>query len=89
MEADANASMAQLLDATQGVVTLEGDGITQVVLGQCNVVCVPRTAKGRLLFDMALYPPVELGTLREAVRLETGEGKMTKLTGGARRQDFR
>lgn len=66
----------------EGVISFEGPGLTQVPPGQASFKMVPESAEGTLVFDAALYPPVELGTLREPVRLEISGGKITKVTGG-------
>jgi leucyl aminopeptidase (aminopeptidase T) len=72
----------------EGVISFEGPGLTQVPPGQASFKMVPQSAEGVVVFDASLYPPVELGTLREPVRLEISHGRITKVTGGQEARIF-
>jgi leucyl aminopeptidase (aminopeptidase T) len=72
----------------QGGRRFEGKGSTQVPPGQSTFGHVPGSAEGTLVFDGAVYPPVEIGVLREPVTLEISKGKITKITGGQEARAF-
>ncbi len=72
----------------EGMVAIEGEGSTQVPPGQANCGHVPDSVEGTLVFDGALYPPTEIGVLREPVRLEVSGGKITEITGGQEAKTF-
>ncbi len=71
-----------------GTVTYEGEGTTQVPPGQSGYPHVPDAIDGILIVDGALFPPTELGVLREPVTLEISHGKITKITGGREAKIF-
>jgi leucyl aminopeptidase (aminopeptidase T) len=72
----------------ESVVSFEGEGSTQVPPGQSSFGHVPGTAEGTLVFDGAIYPPEEIGVLREPVTVEISEGRIVKITGGKEARDF-
>jgi leucyl aminopeptidase (aminopeptidase T) len=67
---------------------VEGRGTCQVPPGQCDFGDVPGSAQGVLVFDGTLYPPAEIGVLREPVTAEVKEGKITRITGGEEARVF-
>jgi leucyl aminopeptidase (aminopeptidase T) len=66
----------------------EGTGTTQVPPGQSSVGHLPGSVEGILVFDGTIYPPTEIGVLRDAVRLEIEKGKIVKITGGREARQF-
>jgi len=56
--------------------------------GQVSWCPLEETINGRLVFDGALYPPTDLGALREPVSLTLVEGKITKVEGGGEAMRF-
>ena len=67
---------------------LEGEGSSQVPPGQASVGFVPGSPEGALVFDGTVYPPAEIGVLREPVTVEVSKGKITKITGGKEAKVF-
>ena len=57
--------------------------------GQVSWCPVEETIAGRLVFDGALWPPMELGALREPVVLEISEGRIVEISGGPEASVFR
>lgn len=57
--------------------------------GQVSWCPVEETINGTLVFDAALFPPAEIGLLKEPVRLTLSEGRVTDITGGAQADYFR
>jgi leucyl aminopeptidase (aminopeptidase T) len=56
--------------------------------GQISWCPVEETINGRLVFDGALWPPAELGKLREPVELTVKNGAVTEVKGGAEAKTF-
>lgn len=56
--------------------------------GQVSWCPVEETINGTLVFDVALFPPSELGLLKEPVRLTFKEGRVTEVYGGAQAEVF-
>lgn len=89
IKVDPKASKGHVLKGGEkGVVRFKGEGSTQVPPGQSSFGHVPHSIEGTLVFDGALYPPGEIGVLREPVRLEISKGKITKITGGQEARAF-
>lgn len=57
--------------------------------GQVSWCPVEETIEGTIVFDAALFPPAEIGLLREPVRLEFKEGRVSEITGGAQAEIFK
>ena len=57
--------------------------------GQVSWCPVEETIEGTLVFDAALFPPSEIGLLKDPVRLEFKEGRVTEITGGAQAEIFK
>ena len=56
--------------------------------GQVSFAPVFETVNGRIVFDGALWPPFELGVLREPISLEVEEGKIREIAGGSEAKTF-
>ncbi len=56
--------------------------------GQVSWCPMEETINGKLVFDAALYPPAELGKLKESVELTLKEGVVTQVTGGSEARIF-
>jgi leucyl aminopeptidase (aminopeptidase T) len=56
--------------------------------GQISWCPVEETINGRIVFDGALWPPAELGKLREPVVLEVKNGVVTAIQGGSEAKIF-
>jgi leucyl aminopeptidase (aminopeptidase T) len=56
--------------------------------GQVSWCPVEETIQGRLVFDGALWPPAELGLLREPVTLTLEKGAITAVEGGSEARTF-
>ncbi len=69
-------------------ISFAGTGSTQVPPGQATFGHVPGRVEGALVFDGAVYPPTEIGVLREPVTLEISKGKITKISGGREARTF-
>ena len=72
----------------EGAINFIGTGSTQVPPGQASFGHLPNSVEGTLVFDGAIYPPTEIGVLREPVTLEIHEGKITKISGGREARTF-
>lgn len=72
----------------KGVVPFEGGGSTQVPPGQSSFGHVPGTADGTIVFDGTIYPPEEIGVLRQPVTLEISKGRIVNITGGQEARVF-
>lgn len=72
----------------EGVIGVPGTGSTQVPPGQSSFGHVPDSIEGTLVFDGAVYPPTEIGVLREPVTLEISKGKITRISGGREARIF-
>jgi leucyl aminopeptidase (aminopeptidase T) len=59
-----------------------GEASTQVPPGQASFGVEPGGIDGTMVFDGTIYPPPEIGVLKELVTLEISEGRITKITGG-------
>jgi leucyl aminopeptidase (aminopeptidase T) len=69
-------------------IRFEGNGSTQTPPGQCIFGHVPDGVEGMLVFDGFVWPPAEIGVLRETVSLEITGGKITKIEGGREAKTF-
>jgi leucyl aminopeptidase (aminopeptidase T) len=85
---DAKGSQGHVLEPGEGAVSFAGTGSTQVPPGQASVGFVPGSIGGTLVCDGAIYPPAEIGVLREPVRLEITEGRITDISGGQEARTF-
>ncbi|MFZ5753636.1 MAG: aminopeptidase [Bacillota bacterium] len=56
--------------------------------GQVSWCPIESTINGTLVFDGALFPPFELGILRNSVKLELREGRVVDIQGGVEAQIF-
>lgn len=56
--------------------------------GQTSWCPVEETITGTLVFDGALWPPAEIGKLKEPIRLTLEQGVVTKIEGGAEADIF-
>ncbi|HHW02229.1 MAG TPA: hypothetical protein GXX35_05395 [Thermoanaerobacterales bacterium] len=56
-------------------------GYPVMLAGQISWCPVESTINGTLVFDGALWPPLELGLLKKPVRLELKEGRIVKIEG--------
>ncbi len=56
--------------------------------GQVSFCPEEETINGRLVFDGALWPPVELGLLRNPVAVTVEKGKITRIEGGTEARVF-
>jgi leucyl aminopeptidase (aminopeptidase T) len=72
----------------EGAGRFEGTGSTQVPPGQSSFGHVADGLEGTLVFDGAIWPPTEIGVLREPVTLEISKGKITKIEGGQEARTF-
>jgi leucyl aminopeptidase (aminopeptidase T) len=63
-------------------------GSTQVAPGQASVGHVSGSIQGTIVFDGALAPPFEVGVLRQPVRLEVTEDRITRISGGPEARTF-
>jgi leucyl aminopeptidase (aminopeptidase T) len=88
IKVDPKGSKGHVLKGGPGVVRFEGKGSTQVPPGQSSFGHVPDTVEGTLVFDGAVYPPAEIGVLREPVTLEVRKGRISKIRGGREAKIF-
>jgi leucyl aminopeptidase (aminopeptidase T) len=72
----------------EGAINFPGTGSTQVPPGQASFGHMPDSVEGTLVFDGAIYPPTEIGVLREPVTIEIHKGKITKISGGREARTF-
>ena len=77
-----------VLTAGVGAVGIKGKGSFQPPPGQTSFGHVSESLEGTLVFDGTIYPPDEIGVLKEPVRLEISKGKITKITGGREAKIF-
>ncbi|HJX37774.1 MAG TPA: hypothetical protein VJ714_04175 [Anaerolineae bacterium] len=66
----------------------EGGGYSQMLAGQSWFEALADTFHGTLVFDGALWPPAELGLLRDPVRLTVDKGRIERIEGGAEARTF-
>ena len=66
----------------------EDGGYSQMLAGQSWFQELADTFHGTLVFDGAIWPPAELGLLRNPVRLTVEKGHMVKIDGGAEARVF-
>lgn len=66
----------------------EGGGYSQMLAGQSWFLALPDAFQGTLVFDGALWPPAELGLLRNPVRLTINKGHIERIEGGAEAKVF-
>ncbi len=57
--------------------------------GQVSWCPIEESINGRLVFDAALFPPAEIGIIRENVILDIKKGRITDITGGAEAAIFK
>jgi leucyl aminopeptidase (aminopeptidase T) len=67
----------------------EGRGYSQMLAGQSWFQELADTFHGTLVFDGAIWPPAELGLLKNPVRLTVEEGHVVRIDGGAEARVFR
>jgi leucyl aminopeptidase (aminopeptidase T) len=67
---------------------VEGEGWSQIPPGQATIGHEYDSLEGSLVFDGAIWPPLELGVLKEPVRLEISQGAITKISGGREARVF-
>jgi leucyl aminopeptidase (aminopeptidase T) len=89
VEVDPKGSEGHVLTGGhEGVGSFEGTGTTQVPPGQSSFGYVPDSVEGTLVFDGAIWPPTEIGVLREPVTLKISKGKITEIAGGQEARIF-
>jgi len=66
----------------------EGGGYSQMLAGQSWFEELADTFHGTLVFDGALWPPAELGLLRNPIRLTIDNGRVETIKGGAEAKTF-
>jgi leucyl aminopeptidase (aminopeptidase T) len=66
----------------------EEGGYSQMLAGQSWFEELADTFHGTLVFDGALWPPAELGLLRNPVRLVIDSGRIERIEGGAEAKSF-
>ena len=66
----------------------ERPGETVMLAGQVSWNPVEESIEGTLVFDGAVWPPPELGLLRERIVCEVHEGRVTKISGSAEADIF-
>lgn len=57
--------------------------------GQTSWCPIEETINGTLVFDAALFPPVELGKLSELIKLTIEDGRIVKIEGGQEAEIFK
>ncbi len=57
--------------------------------GQVSWCPIEETIEGTIVFDAAVFPPAQLGVLREPIRLELKEGVVRSIAGGREADVFR
>lgn len=65
-----------------------GAGYSQMLGGQSGFSANIDEVSGVMVFDGAIWPPAEIGPLRQPVRLEVEAGYVTKIDGGAEARVF-
>lgn len=89
VKVDPKGSIGHYIEGGEGsVIRYEGTGTNQVMPGQATFGHVPDSVEGTLVFDGFLWPPNEIGVLKELVKLEISKGKITKITGGREAKTF-
>jgi leucyl aminopeptidase (aminopeptidase T) len=89
VKVDPSRAGGHVMKAGEGMLAdLAGEGTAQVPPGQCDFGDLPGSHEGTLVFDGAVYPPSEIGVLREPVRLEISNGRVTQITGGYEAKAF-
>jgi leucyl aminopeptidase (aminopeptidase T) len=89
VKVDPSRAGGHVMEAGVGFLAdVKGTGTTQVPPGQCDFGDLPGSAEGTLVFDGAVYPPGEIGVLREPIRVEVSRGKITSITGGREAEIF-
>ncbi len=66
----------------------EGGGYSQMLAGQSWFEELPDTFHGTLVFDGALWPPAELGLLKNPVELTIDKGRIVGIEGGTEAKTF-
>jgi leucyl aminopeptidase (aminopeptidase T) len=64
-------------------------GYPQMLGGQSGFMAHQENFEGMLVFDAALWPPAELGVLRQPVRLTVERGRVIRIDGGYEARVFR
>lgn len=88
IKVDPESSEGHVLRGGEGILSAEWTGTTQVPPGQSTFGHVKAGIDGILVFDGALYPPAEIGVLRETVTLEINKGRIVNTSGGREAQVF-
>lgn len=70
-----------------GKATTKGNPI--MMGGQVSWCPIEETINGTIVFDAAVFPPTQLGILREPVRLEVKDGVVQSISGGREADIFR
>lgn len=65
------------------------DGCSVMLCGQVTVCPIEETIEGTLIFDGALFPPADIGILKDKVILNIKEGRITSIDGGPQAQLFK
>jgi leucyl aminopeptidase (aminopeptidase T) len=66
----------------------EGGGYSQMLAGQSWFEELSDTFHGTLVFDGAIWPPAELGLLKNAVKITINQGRIEGIEGGAEARTF-
>ncbi len=66
----------------------EGRGYSQMLAGQSWFEELADTFHGTLVFDGAIWPPAELGLLRDPVEITIDKGRIVGIEGGAEARTF-
>jgi leucyl aminopeptidase (aminopeptidase T) len=82
VKVDPTRSEGHIFKLGGGKPTSKDEGWTQVPPGQATIGHVFDSVEGTLVFDGTIWPPQEIGALREPVRLEVSKGQITKVSGG-------
>jgi leucyl aminopeptidase (aminopeptidase T) len=82
IKVDPKGSEGHVLSGGEGIIGAEWTGTTQVPPGQSTFGHVQDGIDGVMVFDGAVYPPAEIGVLRETVTVEVRKGRIVDISGG-------
>jgi leucyl aminopeptidase (aminopeptidase T) len=86
---DPSRSNGHVMWAGQGMLAdVEGTGSTQLPPGQCDFGDLRGSIEGTLVFDGSVFPPAEIGVLRDPIELAIHESKITEVSGGREARIF-
>jgi leucyl aminopeptidase (aminopeptidase T) len=71
-----------------GWLRVPGKGYSQMLGGQGHAPAVQNTINGTLVFDGAVWPPEELGALRDPIVMTVQDGAITAVKGGPEARTF-